>query len=148
MSRKNAVQTALVSLALLLASSVAYAGPLYDINRIIGGGSVVGSIETDGTIGSLGVGRILDWNLTLNDGISLFTLLGPLSGNNSALSIAGSSFTASAIDLQFDFSNVSADIVVFQNPNLGSGMNLWCMEGALNTCAGNASAETVRVCHS
>lgn len=145
MSRKNAVQTALVSLALVLASSAAHAGPIFVVNRMIGGvGSVVGIIETDDTIGPLVVGNILDWNLTLNDGTSPpFTLLGPLSGDNSELFISGSSFTAIVEDLLFDFSNVLGDYVLFQSPVISSaGMNFWCMEGFF-TCTGRRSAETV-----
>lgn len=147
MSRKHATGITLISLILLLASSLVSAGPIYSVNRAIGAGSVIGTIETDGTIGSLGAANILDWNLTLDDGTgsTSITLLGPSSGSNSALRIVGSSFTASVTDLWFDFSN-TGNYVLFQNPNIGSEINYWCLDGALgsSSCAGNANAETVK----
>jgi hypothetical protein len=136
------VRILVAALALASATS-ALAGPIYDVNRTIGAGTVVGTIETDGTLGVLDEVNILDWNLTLDDGTGPFTLLGPLSGPNSALGIAGSSFTATATDLLFDFSNAAGDWVLFQNPSLGSGINFWCMDGTTNGCSGNFSAETV-----
>ena len=135
--------TTMMFLILIFASVTAFANTIYSVNRTIGVGSVIGSIQTDNTIGILNTVNILDWNLTLNDGTGPFTLLGPLSGSNSALGITGTSFTASATDLLFDFSNPTGDWVLFQNPNLGSGINFWCMDGAADGCAGNISAETV-----
>ena len=52
------------ALALLIAtaSSASYAGPLFDLIRAIGEGSVSGTIESDGTIGVLSTTSIIDWN--------------------------------------------------------------------------------------
>jgi hypothetical protein len=54
---------------------------------MVGAGGVTGFIETDGTAGTLSDGNILDWNLLLNNGTTTFSLLGPLSGNNSQVDI-------------------------------------------------------------
>ena len=128
---------------LSLAWGPAHAGPIFNVNRTIGVGSVVGTIETDGTIGVLATANILDWTLTLNDGSSPFTLLGPLSGSNSALGITGTSFSESASQLLFDFSNNSGAWVLFQNSNIGSSINFWCLDGASGGCSGSVSGETV-----
>jgi PEP-CTERM motif len=122
MTFSRGCSVALISscLVLSLASGPAHAGPIFNVNRTIGLGSVVGSIETDGTIGVLATGNILDWTLTLNDGTGPFTLLGPLSGSNSALAISGTSFSESASQLLFDFSNNSGAWVLFQNRSIGS----------------------------
>ena len=141
----RACSVALVSsfFAVSLAWGPAHAGPIFNVNRTIGPGSVVGSIETDGTIGVLATGNILDWTLTLDVGTGPFTLLGPLSGSNSALAISGTSFSGSASQLLFDFSNNNGGWVLFQNPNIGSSINFWCLDGASAGCSGSASGETV-----
>src|SRR3569832_2623106 len=58
------------ALALLIAtaSSASYAGPIIDVNRAIGAGSVSGTIETDGTLGVLSTTSIIDWNLAIDAG--------------------------------------------------------------------------------
>ena len=78
--------------ALALSATTALASPItYQVSRSILTGSVVGSITTDGTIGTLTTANIVNWSLTLNDGSTPFTLLGPTSGNNSGLLVSGSS---------------------------------------------------------
>jgi hypothetical protein len=80
------IQRVLSVLALLTVGvQVANAGPIdYKVNLAIGGGTVTGDIFTDGTIGALAQSNITNWVLTLNNGVDPpFTLLGPLSGNNS-----------------------------------------------------------------
>ncbi len=46
-----------------------------------------GTIVIDGTIGALATGNILSWTLTLAGGGNSYTLEGPLSGNNSVLTV-------------------------------------------------------------
>lgn len=136
---------------LTLASISAFAATVvYDVNRTIGAGSVIGSITTDGTFGVIHTTNISDWNLLLDDGAgNTFNLLGPLSGGNSVSFIAGTSFTATATDLSFDFSNTTWDAVLFQNPSVGSGQNFWCLMGTNTSTplsfACPTSAETLKV---
>lgn len=116
---------------------------LYNVNKTIGAGGVTGSITTDGTIGVLSTGNITDWNLVLDDGGGTFNLLGPLSGANSQRLISGSAFSATAMDLLFDFS-FGSGFVLFQNPTTGSGQNFWCIDNG--GCINNfVPGETVRV---
>ena len=137
------------TLAFLALSTVVLLAPAssravtYGVNRVIVSGGVTGFIQTDGTLGILTGANISDWNLLLDDGLSTFSIFGPLSGNNSQVLVFGTSLTATANDIFFDFSNVAGDIGLFQNPTTGSGINFWCLDGANNSCAGNFSAESV-----
>jgi hypothetical protein len=130
--------------ALALSASTALASPItYQVSRTILNGSVVGSITTDGTIGSLTNSNIVTWSLTLNDGTSPFTLLGPTSGNNSQVGISGSAFTATASGLFFNYSDNTGSWVLFQNPSLGSSVNFWCMDSNSGGCEGSPNRDTV-----
>jgi hypothetical protein len=116
----------------------------FSINRIIGTGSVSGFIVTDGTLGPLSTSNITDWSLILDEGDAEgpFTITGPLSGNNSAVRIDGSAFTATGTELLFDFAGNG--LALFQNPSIGSSMNFWCVEGIDSFCTGlGSSIETV-----
>jgi hypothetical protein len=143
MNKNALVRKFLSGLVVLLVSASVFAGSIYNINSTIGAGSVIGTVETDGTIGVLDEAQILDWNLALDDGTTTFTLFGPLSGNNSQVRIDGAGFTATASDLLFDFSGVDS-FVLFQNPSIGSGMNFWCVDGTIGACGGSGDLETVR----
>ena len=97
------VSAAMVSPSLLRADNITY-----NINQTVGAGSVTGTITTDGTIGALNTGGVIDGpvgfagnivavNLVLSDG----TNTEPLSGG--IFSSLGSGLIASATDLTFDF---------------------------------------------
>ncbi len=133
---KKIAATAAVSLAFV---SVTHANIIYDVNRAIGTGSVVGFVETDGTIGTLATSNILNWNLLLNDGSSTFTLNGP---SNSAVLVIGNGYSASFTTLDFDFGNTTS-LVLYQAPNIGSGQNWWCVEGSSANCTFAGFGETV-----
>lgn len=104
---------------------------VYNLDRAIGDGSVVGSITTDDTLGALSTGNIIDWSITLDDNSETFFLDGP---SNSAVLISGTAFTATATDLFFNF-DAGSGFVLFQNPSIGSGINFWCIDngGCANT---------------
>ena len=54
----------------------AQAAPLtYNVNRTIGAGTVIGTITTDGTFGSLTNANINAWSLTLDSSLWPLTLL-------------------------------------------------------------------------
>lgn len=142
--RRFLARLSMCLVAIGLTSTAAFATPItYNVARTIGAGSVVGTIVTDGTFGVLGDANILTWDLTLDDGTGPVSLLGPTSGATSQVRISGSSFTASASGLFFDYSNAFGHWVLFQNPTIGSGINFWCLEGAPGLCSGNANADTV-----
>ncbi len=55
------------------------------------GYSATGTISTDGTLGFLSSTSFVDWSITISDSTKvLYTLLGPLSGDNSNLGMGGS----------------------------------------------------------
>lgn len=101
----------------------------------VGAGSVSGTITTDGSLGFLAPANVVDWNITLNPNPGApFTLEGPLSGNNSGLSISGNGLFTTSTGLFFDFSNPG--YALFQNPAPGSGINYLCFAGNGTLCGG------------
>lgn len=107
----------------------------YDVNRTVGPGSVMGTIETDGTTtGSLAAVNILDWNLHLDNGLGdTYDLTGPASGNNSVVYVSGADVTATTTDLFFNFSGGDGGSFLFQT-GLFSGNTYYC-DGASSNFA-------------
>jgi hypothetical protein len=62
--------------------------------------SITGTIETDGTIGTLGANNILGWNLLLSVGSGQSFAINP---GNSNVTITGTATTATANLLQFNY---------------------------------------------
>jgi hypothetical protein len=93
-----------VALAASLLPTAAKADTTYAVVETVGAGSATGFITTNGTIGTLDVADILNWNLTLNDGTNpQVDLEGPASGNNSLVLLVGSDLTATPVQLLFAF---------------------------------------------
>ncbi len=134
----------MIFLFVLFFAGTVNASIIYQLNRTVGAGSVLGTITTDGTVGNLVTANITDWQLMLNDGGGTFTLFGPNSGsvNSNLLLTAGLSATVN--NILFDFN--SSGLALFQNPSTGSGINWWCLEGIGASCAGTGnSTESVNV---
>jgi hypothetical protein len=97
----------LAAVGLLIWSLGAQAGTIYKINRTVGSGTISGTIETNGTIGSLTTSDILSWSFDAYDGtdnISISSASGGfLQGN------AWSYFSATPSRLLFDFHGAFAD---------------------------------------
>jgi hypothetical protein len=118
---------------------------VYPVDETVGGGSVTGYIETDGTIGALNTGNVTDWNLLLNDGANTLDLLGPLSGSaNSAFSVIGSALTATQGQLFFDFSSSTPGTAIFQSPFIGSGQDYWCLQTG-SDCGMQTAAQSLEL---
>ena len=97
--------TALLLLVGISATSAA--GATYTVNRVVGTGVITGTIDTNGKTGVLTSADITDWNLKVDaDGNGTSAqLLGPLSGNNSAITfLTGNALTATPMGMFFDFS--------------------------------------------
>ena len=93
-----------LALAAALSPTAAKADITYAVDETVGAGSATGFITTNGTIGTLDIADILDWNLTLNDGTHpAVDLEGPASGNNSLALLVGSDLTATSTQLVFAF---------------------------------------------
>ena len=102
-SMKNTIRAAAIGLGLLSLAQFAYAAPImYSVNQTFGPGSAVGTITTDGTIGTLASADIIAWSLTLNDGTN--TVLVQTGANNSYAAITGGALTATSTDLIFNYS--------------------------------------------
>jgi hypothetical protein len=113
--------------AVLRASDITYA-----VDETVGAGSVTGFITTDGAIGVLGTGDIVDWSLVLNDGVNpTFDLLGPVSGNNSQEEIFGSDLSASATQLLYNFGAADGSIFLIENATVGDGGPFVCYAAGL-----------------
>ncbi|MGY9047467.1 MAG: VPLPA-CTERM sorting domain-containing protein [Rhodobacterales bacterium] len=115
------------ALALRLTAAPAFA-TTYNVNLGIGAGSVQGTIETDGTVGTLSQSNITDWHLDLFDGTYSFTLIGNGSvGDNSDFLLIGSQLSATLTQLTYNF--ISSGVALFQAPTTGSGKTFFCIEG-------------------
>ncbi|HEY4901131.1 MAG TPA: PEP-CTERM sorting domain-containing protein [Terriglobales bacterium] len=124
--KTNGLCLILTLIVVLLGAVVCNAAPIsYSVNRTIGIGSVTGFIETDGSLGLLGAGNFVDWNLLLNDGTFTFDLTGPLGGNNSVVFDLGADTTATATQLLFNFSGSDNGLLLFQD-GLFSGNTYYC----------------------
>lgn len=90
--------------AFVFGASLVHAGPIvYTVSQ--GGlgfddGTVSGTIETNGTIGTLDSGDIVNYDLLLNDGIGQTFTLDP---GNSTVTLTGTATTATASLLQFNY---------------------------------------------
>ena len=123
---------AAASVAALLAAAPA-AAVVYTVNV---GNSTLGAtgfIETDGTIGTIGSGNIIDWEFNLADNGTSFTLSG---ASNSGKLVSGNTLSATATSLFFDFSG--SGLAAFQNPAIGSGINFICFTGN-GICGGGSN---------
>jgi hypothetical protein len=123
----------LCALVVCFAPVAARADITYNINFTVGGGSVNGFIQTDGTLGPLATSNIKSWNLFLTDGATSFDLT-PLNSNLEMQSLLPNpDFTATATTLSYDFSNTSVNFVIFRNPPFGS-VNYVCFEDLTRRC--------------
>jgi hypothetical protein len=80
---------------------------VYNVNQPIGSGGATGFIITDGTIGTLTLSNIVDWNLTLNDGMNVADLIPSNSSvffGNHDNGVGNVDVTATSVDLMFNYS--------------------------------------------
>lgn len=127
----------LAASALLLLPVFAHADSFtYNFDDHFTAFSVTGTITTDTNSGVVGTSDVTGYNILLNDGTSTLTLM----PGNSQILVRGSSLTASASGLFFNFDNPVFDIVAIQHPTLGSGSNYLCYQGVGASCDDNTSA--------
>lgn len=95
---------AVIAVALGGATITPAAATTYAGTRHLGADGLVKLVlVTDDTVGFLTEDNVLDWTVTITNGIDSQTLFGPLSGDNSLLRLQGTALTASATQLLFDF---------------------------------------------
>jgi hypothetical protein len=93
-----AIATLMFGSGLVRAAAITYdvdEGPLG-----INDATIVGTIETDGTIGTLAASDFLTWDLSLSDGVGDSFTLTP---GNSSVTITGTATTATSSLLQFNY---------------------------------------------
>ncbi|MCG6858015.1 MAG: VPLPA-CTERM sorting domain-containing protein [Salaquimonas sp.] len=116
--------SAVVSLA---CSNVAHA-IVYNINRTIGGGTITGFLETDGTLGSIDSSNFIDWSLNLNssnlpDGGLILTSSN--STVHSYISTPTIGLQATSSELSFVFSGI--DYAYFYAQHSTFPLETWCL---------------------
>ncbi|MEO0484463.1 MAG: hypothetical protein AAF092_00980 [Pseudomonadota bacterium] len=120
---------AIAALALIFGTSVQ--ATTYNLNLTPGTGSVAGYIQTDGTVGQLVGGNIMDWSLTIttNGGFETIDMA------NSAMSyFAGSTaLSATSSQLIFDFSDPTGDFLLFQGGTFSA--TFLCVQSS-SSCGG------------
>ena len=121
--RRRLLTCSILILGLLALSQSAQA-ITYNVNRVIGAGTVLGTVTTDGTIGLLDETNFLAWSLTIDegDGQGPFLLT---EANSEAIVQTSSNLSATATELLYDF--VAPGWAAFQNPAQSSGINFWCV---------------------
>jgi hypothetical protein len=114
-----------------------HADLIYTLDRTVGGGSAVGEIVTDGTIGTLSNANILSWELTLT---SLYVNGSPalISSDAGSSFIFGSNLSATATELLFDFEGVVGSFSL-----TGAGANFWSLCAPLGCFPGPSMFEAI-----
>ena len=134
----------IAAVSIVASAFTAQASPIvYDINDIVGAGTVTGTITTDGTLGTLQTSDITGWNLVLDNGFgTILDLTGPsVVAPIEGVEVAGSDLTASAGALSFNFSATDGGFFLIQQNGLANGGTYYC-EGAIgqaNCIAGGES---------
>jgi hypothetical protein len=120
--------------SMLLGAGVAGASITYDVNQVIGAGSVIGTITTDGVLGTLVAGDFTAWNLVLTGaGGANFTLTNGTSGvevgnvSDPYNPHAGTAdVTADIHNIYFNFDGGDGGYLGFQQAPLYAGQQYWC----------------------
>ena len=100
------LRSTLLASSLVLCGAASKAAAItYDVSLAVPDESVTGTIQTNGTLGTLATDDILDWQFVVINGALSFTLIGDgQPGDNSDVFISGQSVTATERQLLFDFS--------------------------------------------
>ncbi len=133
MSQKSRIVGVLLgcaTAALAVAVSPADA-TVYNVNRTIGVGSVVGTITTDGATGTINPMDFTAWDLVLT-GDGATTTIASTDGN-AAVWGQGVDITADATNVSFNFSGNDGGFLVFQDGQ-GSGNKYWCVNSTNGGC--------------
>jgi hypothetical protein len=118
--------------AAMLAVAVSPAtATVYNVNRTIDGGSVVGTITTDGATGTIDPSDFIAWDLTLT-GVGATTTI---TNNDTGAAVwgQGADITADASQVSFNFSGSDSGFLVFQD-GIMSGNTYWCVDSTSDTC--------------
>ncbi len=125
-------------------SSVALGGTIrYHLDRVVGAGTVTGWIETDGTLGTLSVSNIVDYELTVsapNLASGPTVVLTP--ANQLQLIVSGSAVSATASALSYNFGAAGGEFFLIQGNGTVSN-DYWCLESLLGGCTTAGQGENI-----
>jgi len=136
---------ATIGLAIGLGSLAAHAGTVYAINvtattadptgNPLQTDSIIGSITTDGTIGVIGAGNIVSWNLNLIDGLNALNDVDLTPANSTVVADIGGALTASANALSYNYSVAGGGFGIQANvPGVFSGFSYFCLDSGWYAC--------------
>src|ERR1700676_4928535 len=98
--------------------------------------TVNGTITADGTIGVIGSGNVVSWNLDLIDGLNSANDFDLTAGNSSLVEDTGSALTATATGLLFNFSGSGEFLIQANSPGAFSGFRYFCLSTGVFACLG------------
>jgi PEP-CTERM motif len=136
MSQKSTILSALLgcaAAALAAAVSPAHA-TVYNVDRTIGSGSVVGTITTDGATGTITFSDFTAWDLVLTGVGATATITNNDVG--AAVWGEGLDITADATHVFFNFSASDGGFLIFQDDKM-SGNTYWCVDSTSIACTAN-----------
>lgn len=108
----------------------------YISTRTVGAATINFSLTTDNTIGVITAGNVTSYAVTISDGSTTINF----APANASLFIFGGALTATATNLNFDFSGANGSFLVF---NRGAGLgDHYCFE--TNGCGGFNNGESYR----
>lgn len=115
-----------LALAALLCMLQTVQAATYVVSRTLSTGTVVGTVETDGTLGQLGTVNVIHYSLVFTaPGLPGGSVL--LEANDGgSFFIQGDSVTATSDGLLFDFDNPSPNLIVFRS-DPDAGDTIWCL---------------------
>ena len=136
---------AALALAIGLGCLVAHADSVYGINvsattadptgNPLQTDSIGGSITTDGTIGVIGAGNIVTWNLNLIDGLNAANDVDLTPANSTIVADIGGALTASANALSYNYSVAGGGFGIQANsPGPFSGFSYFCLDSGWFAC--------------
>ena len=125
-----------LTLIILSSLTLSASAAVYNVNRNIGGGSVVGTITTDGTLGAIEIENITAFDLTISSSDPSRSFVKNLSHNNANPISNGALFLATSTQLRFDFTsneNIGGSTGIFSG--FFDGNTWWCLANH-PTCGG------------
>lgn len=123
--RRTSVATLGAMALALLISSQAEAAQTFTGALTSGGSNATYSITTDSTIGTLSDSNITAWNIFLSDGVTTDSF----SSIGGHLFIGGTSLSATATELLFNYSLAGVNYLTFYNPGYSSYLDFQTNDG-------------------
>ncbi len=130
--RKAALATSIALATMILGVGASSASVItYNVNQFFGGGSVVGTLTTNGNLGTINYFDITSFSLQLNGIGSSFHIAS--TDPTGVIWGGGADITASLQNLKFNFSASDNGFLVFQD-GFSSGNHYYCLAASSGAC--------------